>query len=113
MTTKDLTRCEIEEIVINNASRFAEYRRMLVKDPKRTLEMQMNNRLPDNVSVELLEETPTRFFVRLPYNLENGAELSDDDLEDIAGGKGKSGNHYACNEKPGGFNTRNEFNVSV
>jgi hypothetical protein len=63
MATKELTRCEIEEIVIKNAAKYRKYRRMLLENPKQTTEMQLNNTLP-------------------------GSELSGEDLEQFAGGKG-------------------------
>lgn len=113
MDTQELTRSEIEQIIVNNAARHPQYRQMLVENPKRTIELQMNNRLPDSISVEVLEESAERIYVRLPFIVDEGAELSDEDLEEIAGGKGKGGNHYACNQKPGGFNTRNEFDVGL
>ena len=111
MATKELTRCEIEEIVIKNAAKYPNYRRMLLENPKQTIEMQLNNTLPENVIVELIQESPNRIFVRLPYIVDQGSELSDEDLEQIAGGKG--GDTYPCNEKSGGFNTRNEYNVGL
>ncbi|MCB1096577.1 MAG: NHLP leader peptide family RiPP precursor [Verrucomicrobiae bacterium] len=112
MATKELTRCEIEEIVVKNAAKYRKYRRMLLENPKKTIEMQLNNTLPENVIVELIQESPNRIFVCLPHVVEHGSELSDEDLEQIAGGKG-GGDTYPCNEKSGGFNTRNEYNVGL
>ena len=111
MATKELSRAEIEDIVINNATRHPEYRKMLVSDPRGTVEMQLNNELPAGFTIEVLEESPEKVFVRLPHSLNEGGELSDDDLEQIAGGKG--GDHYPCNERAAGFNTRNEYNVGL
>lgn len=110
MATELLTRTDIEEIVVSNASKHPKYREILLADPKKTVETQLNNTLPDNISVEIVQESPTKIFIRLPHVVADGAELSDDDLEQVAGGKDDT---YSCNESIGGFNTRNEFSASV
>jgi len=110
MATEALSREEIEEIVIENAGKHPKYREALLADPKKTVETQLNNTLPENVSVEVVEETPSKIFIRLPHVVQEGAELSDEDLEQVAGGKDDT---YSCNESIGGFNTRNEFSASV
>ena len=110
MATEALSREEIESIVLENAAKHPQYRDALIADPKKTVETQLNNTLPENVSVEVVQETPNKIFIRLPHTVAEGAELSDDDLEQVAGGKDDT---YSCNESIGGFNTRNEFSASV
>jgi hypothetical protein len=110
MATEALSRAEIETIVLENAAKHSQYRDALLADPKKTVETQLNSTLPDNVSVEVVQETPSKIFIRLPHVVAEGAELSDDDLEQVAGGKDDT---YSCNESIGGFNTRNEFSASV
>lgn len=106
-----LTRTEIEEIVIDNAAKHPAYREALLKDPKKVIETQLNNRLPDGLNVKVVQETGDTIFLRLPHSITEGSELSDSDLEQVAGGKGDD--TYTCNEAIGGFNTRNEFSASV
>ncbi|MDA0812453.1 MAG: NHLP leader peptide family RiPP precursor [Verrucomicrobia bacterium] len=110
MASESLTREEIESIVLDNAAKHPQYRSALLANPKKTIETQLNSTLPENVSVEVLQETPSKIFIRLPYVVSEGAELSDEDLEQVAGGKDDT---YTCNESIGGFNTRNEFSASV
>ncbi|MGK0189175.1 MAG: hypothetical protein ACI9R3_004992 [Verrucomicrobiales bacterium] len=110
MATEALSREEIESIVLENAAQHAQYRDALIANPKKTVETQLNNALPENVSVEVVQETPSKIYIRLPHVVAEGAELSDDDLEQVAGGKDDT---YSCNESIGGFNTRNEFSASV
>ncbi len=111
-----LTRDEIEEIVISNATKHPQYREALLKDPKKVIETQLNNRLPDGLNVKVLQETGDTIYLRLPHVITEGSELSDSDLEQVAGGKDDtdSGNtSYSCNNSVGGFNTRNEFSSEV
>ncbi|MEZ5324870.1 MAG: NHLP leader peptide family RiPP precursor [Verrucomicrobiales bacterium] len=110
MPTEVLSRSELEEIVTENANRHPKYREALLADPKKTLETQLNNKLPENITVEVIQETPSKVYIRLPHVVADGTELSDEDLEQVAGGKDDT---YSCNESIGGFNTRNEFSASV
>jgi hypothetical protein len=111
MATQILTRDEIEEIVIGNATKHSKYREALLKDPKKVIETQLNNKLPDGLNVKVVQETGDTIYLRLPHRISEGAELSDTDLEQVAGGKIADSNStsYSCNEAEGGFNTRNEF----
>src|SRR5690606_19720966 len=111
-----LTREEIEEIVVNNALKHPQYREALLKDPKKVIETQLNNRLPEGLQVKVIEETGDTIYLRLPHVITEGSELSDSDLEQVAGGKGDDGSgntSYTCNNGVGGFNTRNEFSSEV
>ncbi|MDA0812454.1 MAG: NHLP leader peptide family RiPP precursor [Verrucomicrobia bacterium] len=110
MASELLTRADIEAIVVNNAIKHPKYREVLLADPKKTVETQLNNTLPDNITVEIVQESPTKIYIRLPHIVREGDELSDEDLEQVAGGKDDT---YSCNESIGGFNTRNEFSASV
>ena len=80
-------------------------------DPKKVIETQLNNKLPDGLNVKVVQETGDTIYLRLPHRISEGAELSDTDLEQVAGGKIADSNStsYSCNEAEGGFNTRNEF----
>ncbi|MEO8585513.1 MAG: NHLP leader peptide family RiPP precursor, partial [Acidobacteriota bacterium] len=57
------------------------------KNPKAVLEGQMGGKLPAGVSVKAVEETPNTIYVVVPYVAKAGDELSDGDLEAVAGGK--------------------------
>jgi hypothetical protein len=50
--------------------------------------VQMLADLPDDIEVRLNRETATRSFFILPVKPASGGELSDADLEQVAGGKG-------------------------
>jgi hypothetical protein len=118
MSSQVLSRDEIEEIVIGNAMKHPQYRDALLKNPKKVIETQLNNKLPDGLNVKVVQESGDTIFLRLPHKISEGSELSDADLEQVAGGKGfgsddTSNVSYTCNESIGGFNTRNEFSAEV
>jgi hypothetical protein len=81
------TRREIEAGLIERAAKDEAFRRALVADPKGTLERELGVRMPDGVSLAIIEETPTRRYLVLPpAPRRDGGELSDTDLESVAGG---------------------------
>src|SRR6478609_4972509 len=102
-----LTRNEIEEIVIGNAARHPEYREALLKNPKKVIETQLNNKLPEGLDVKVVQETGDTIYLRLPHVITEGSELSDSDLEQVAGAKdgaGSGNTSYPCTNRVGGFN---------
>lgn len=111
MASVSLSRSDIEELVVSNATKHPQYRKALLEDAKKVIEKQLNNELPANLNVKVVQEDANTIFIVLPHAVEEGAELSDADLEAVAGGKGDD--TYTCNEAIGGFNTRNEFSASV
>jgi hypothetical protein len=58
-----------------------------VADPRGTLERELGVRMPDGVSLTVIEESPTsRYLVLPPAPRRDGGELSDTELESAAGG---------------------------
>ena len=108
------------EFALNNP----DYRKAMIADPKGLLAKQMQQDLPDNLTVKVVQETADTFYLVAPYVTAAGDELSDDDLEKVAGGKGKGGgsggkgastensNRYTCNDTKG-VGTRVEINTSA
>src|ERR1700694_2515809 len=104
----EVTRSEITTLIGEFAAKDPEYRRALLANPKRVLEEQMQSKLPDSLHVKVVEETPDTIYLVAPYVAAAGGELSDTDLEKVAGGKGKSdssgsdsSNTYTCNDTKG------------
>ncbi len=81
-----MTRGEIQDLLIGFATHNPEYRAALLRNAKGVIEAQFQLELPSAVEVEVLEETPDKVYVVLPHMFEEGAELSDSDLEAVAGG---------------------------
>ncbi len=113
-----VTRGEILDIIGQFAFEDAEYRKSLLADPKKVLAKQINQELPANLKVKVVEETADTIYLIAPYAPPaQGDELSDDDLERVAGGKGgqkgdrsENSNSYVCNDT-NGIGTRVEVHV--
>jgi hypothetical protein len=139
---ENLTRGEIQDLLMRFSKSNPTYRNALLKNPKMVLEGQMAGKIPAGITVKAVEETPNTIYVVVPYVPRPGAELSDHELEAVAGGKslgdlanpglvggggllggmahgsggGEShggGDTYTCNTSQGGQNTRVEFNAGV
>jgi hypothetical protein len=117
----EVTKDEMIGLMYGFAASNPDYRKALLKDPKSLLAKQMQQDLPDNLKVKVVEETADTFYLVAPYVPAAGDELSDDDLEKVAGGKGKGGggrthtenqNRYTCNDTKG-VGTRVEINTTV
>ena len=69
-----LVRREVEAFLIARALRDDEFRQMLIADPKAALEAEMSRlridiKLPRNLKVEVLQETPDTLYLVLPPDL--------------------------------------------
>jgi hypothetical protein len=85
---ENLTRGEIQDLLTKFSKSNPKYREALLKNPKLVVEGQMGGKIPDGVTVKAVEETPSTIYVVVPYVPKPGAELSDNELEAVAGGKG-------------------------
>ena len=66
------------------------------RDPKGALEQELGIRLPDEVQVRTVEETADTFYLVLPSasTVGEGGELSDRELEAVAGGWSNPGTGF-------------------
>jgi hypothetical protein len=65
------------------------FRQRLIEDPKGAVEEELGTRLPEEVRVVAVEETQDTIYLVLPATPMAGAEggeLSDQQLEEVAGG---------------------------
>jgi hypothetical protein len=64
------------------------FRRRLLEDPKGAVEQEFGSRLPESVEVRAVEESAQTIYLVLPSAtpLGQGEEISDQDLEEVAGG---------------------------
>jgi len=115
IVSEELTRGGVNDLLAGFASDNPEYRQALLEHPKEVVAAQMGQTLPESLKVVVIEEKPDQFHVVLPYSAAEGGELSDADLEQVAGGKG-GGDTYTCNFQQGAvmnFGTRVEIKASL
>ncbi|MGE5235548.1 MAG: NHLP leader peptide family RiPP precursor [Acidobacteriota bacterium] len=107
---ESLSRGQINDLMAGFATKNPEYRKALVSKPKEVLAAQLGQTLPQSMKVIVIEEKPDQFHVILPHVAKEGEELSDADLESVAGGYKDD---YRCEIKQSGFGTRVEINASL
>src|SRR5262245_63399497 len=79
------THDEVQDLLAKFAVEHPKYRDALIKDPKSIIEKQLNTSLGPT-KVKAVVETADTVYVIVPYVAGEG-ELSDADLEKVAGGK--------------------------
>ena len=81
-----MTRGEMNDHLAKFCSESSDYKAKLISNPKDIISRQFALDIPDNVTVKVLEDSADTVHVVLPHVVESGAELSDSDLEAVAGG---------------------------
>jgi hypothetical protein len=83
-------RQELEARLLDKAGKDAAFRRALLSDPKGTLGRELGVSLPEGLAVTVVEEAPGRCYLVLPAAAAHRTEeLSDAELEAVAGGSGE------------------------
>ena len=76
-----------EAQVIDRAMKDAAFRAELLADPKAVFRRELGMEVPDRITVEVLEETPSTVYLVLPQAVTVvNAELTDAELDSVAGG---------------------------
>ncbi len=81
-----VTRGQLMDKVVEQAQSNPDYYKQLMKDPRALMSRQLGTAIPSNVTIKVIEETADTFYIVLPHKPKEGAELSDSDLEKVAGG---------------------------
>jgi Nitrile hydratase, alpha chain len=81
-------RGQLERKLIQRSIEDEDFRRKLLEDPKAAMERELGTRLPEGVEVRVAEESANTIYLVLPSASAEGegGELSDRDLEALAGG---------------------------
>ena len=81
-------RAEIERRLIERSLEDEAFRQRLLADPKAAIEQELGSRLPENIEVRAVEETPEIIYLVLPSRSADvrGGELSDQELDAVSGG---------------------------
>ncbi|MBD2243789.1 NHLP leader peptide family RiPP precursor [Nostoc sp. FACHB-888] len=81
------TRKDIETHIIAQTWKDEAYKQQLLNNPKSVIEREFGVQLPSEVKVQILEENPTTLYFVLPVRPNSsGSELSNEQLEAVAGG---------------------------
>jgi hypothetical protein len=96
MSTEPIkSRQDAEALLIRKALEDESFRRELLADPRRALIRALDIKLPPDVKITVLEETGSQLYLVLPPPpVPAGlgtAELTDKELEAVAGGNRKEG----------------------
>jgi len=96
MTEAASGRAEIERRLIERSLQDESFHQELLADPKAALEQELGIRLPEDVQVRAVEETADTIYLVLPSASPSGegGELSDRQLEAVAGGWGNPGTGF-------------------
>ena len=82
-----LSRRDLQEKIIARAWTDDDFRRKFAADPKGQFEEHLGTRLPEGLVMTVHEETPNSLHFVIPMKPSGeAAELSDEDLEKVAGG---------------------------
>jgi hypothetical protein len=89
MTEQLETRKELEHQIILKSLEDDGFKQELMSNPKAALSRELGLQgLPDSLQINVVEETPNSIYVVLPAKPSKDGELSDQELEAVAGGKG-------------------------
>jgi hypothetical protein len=81
-------RAEVERTLVQRSMEDEDFRQRLLDDPKGAVEQELGSRLPEGVEVRAVEESAQIIYLVLPSAspLGRGGELSDQELDEVAGG---------------------------
>jgi len=96
----DWTRGQLWDKVVEQAQKNPKYYQQLMADPRGLMEKQLGTPIPKSVNIKVLEEAPDAYYIVLPAFAKEGEELSDSDLEKVAGGGTVKGD-ASCNNAQG------------
>ena len=83
-------RPEMERRIIEKSLSDEDYRQRLLEDPRAAVEEELGTRLPEGAQVRVVQESADTIYLVLPgispAGGEGGEELSEEELESVAGG---------------------------
>jgi len=80
----------VERRLIERSFQDDAFRQRLLDDPRAAIEQELGSRLPESIEVRVVEESADTIYLVLPSASpigQAGGELSDQELEDVSGGK--------------------------
>jgi hypothetical protein len=86
MNAQAATRRDLETALIEKCWKDPDFKKQIVSDPKEMLERYTGQKLPKQVQIFIHEEDANTLHFSIPPAPSNLTELSDADLEKVAGG---------------------------
>jgi Nitrile hydratase, alpha chain len=86
MEAQAATRRDLETALIEKCWRDPDFKKQVISDPKGMLERHTGQKLPEQIKIFIHEEDANTLHFSIPAAPSNLTELSDDDLERVAGG---------------------------
>ncbi|WP_414543909.1 NHLP leader peptide family RiPP precursor [Nostoc sp. CCY0012] len=84
------TRFEVEQKLIQQAWEDDKFKQELLSNPKAVFARELGEELPNNLEIEVAQETENKVYLVIPNNPESAViaegELSEEALEAVAGG---------------------------
>jgi len=79
---------QFEQLIIEKAMKDEFFRDQLKSDPRGTIERELGITIPASMNLNILEEMPDKVYLVLPHSggSDNAAELTEAELESVAGG---------------------------
>jgi hypothetical protein len=76
----------LEEKLIERSLKDENFRKTLIENPRAALEEELGVKLPQNIMVNVVEEKENEVFFILPCQMKKELELTELELESVAGG---------------------------
>jgi len=86
MESQAATRRDLETALIEKCWKDPEFKKQVISDPKGMLERHTGQKLPAPIKIFIHEEDANTLHFSIPSAPSNLSELSDDELERVAGG---------------------------
>jgi len=86
MAAEAATRRDLETALIEKCWKDPDFKKQVISDPKGMLERHTGEKLPAQIKIFIHEEDANTLHFSIPPAPSNLTELSDEDLEKVAGG---------------------------
>ena len=80
------TRKDFEVELVAKAWNDEKFREQLISNPKRIVEQELGEELPEDINVEIIQEPLNTLYIVMPTKPEISEELGEEELENVAGG---------------------------